>query len=218
MSFFKDLKNKISKKAISDEQNVEFSDAIRKNSENGFLQGNFLISTTLIQESIFSHSVVFIANHDKSGAMGLLVNREIKKPSTKEVLKGLDIDVEPKQGLRLPLYNGGPVDMQRGFVIHSDDYKIKNTVTYPNGIAISSEKQAVQDYILGKGAHNMCIILGYAGWVAGQLEKEIESGAWISVPASGELIFNTHNDAKWQKAADSFGIDIFKLTPFIGNA
>lgn len=205
MKFFKGLKPKQ-------------SENVKKMAASGFLQGNFLVSTTLIQEDCFRHTVVFIANHDKSGAMGLIVNKQLKNAPTAEILKGLSIESDIEKGVDLPLYFGGPVENTRGFVIHSDEYKVNNTVSYPNGISITSEKQAVEDFIQGKGAKDMSLILGYSGWTPGQLEKEIESGAWITVPASKEIIFGTDNDSKWQKAAEDEGIDIFKLTPFIGNA
>lgn len=232
MGFFKDRKNKkeekqdqetgLKKDKVTSSNDVELSDGVsvtaKKDQAVGFLQGNLLIATQQIQEQCFARSVIFITSHNETGAMGLIVNKELRKPSVEDVIKQLGIENTIDDKVNLPLHLGGPVDTNRGFVIHSDEYSISNTVKFPNGVAISSEKQAIEDFVIGKGAKKMCLAMGYAGWTAGQIEKELEQGAWINVPASSKLVFEISNDSKWQKAADSQGIDIYKLTPFIGNA
>lgn len=181
----------------------------------GAFQGKLLISTLKIQESIFAKSLVFVASHNESGAMGIIVNRKLEGANSREVIEGLGTKF-PKFQLKKPkidLYHGGPVDEMRGFVLHSSDYKSPNTVAFPNGLAITSERQILADAIRGRGPKDIMLAMGFANWSKGQLEMEIEEGAWIAVPASADLVFNEPNLTKWQKAADLNGINMNRILP-----
>lgn len=189
----------------------------RKAHENGFLFGQFLVSTPSIIGGPFEHSVVFVSAHDSTGALGIIINKEIKNIDSREMLETMQIKL-PKNFKGLPIFLGGPVDTGRGFVLHSNDYKLENTIQYPSGVSVTSERKVLQDYIDGNGPKRLVLALGYAGWAKGQLEHELLESAWVNVPADNELIFNPSNDGKWQKAAATHGIDIGKITPVIGLA
>lgn len=181
----------------------------------GVFQGKLLISTLKIQDSLFAKSVIFVANHNETGAMGLIINRKLEGVDSREVIEGLGTRY-PKLQFKTPqieMYHGGPVDEMRGFVLHSTDYRSSNTVAFPNGVAITSERQILKDAVRNKGPKNMIVAMGYSSWGKGQLEAEIEEGAWIAVPASAQLVFEEDNLQKWIKASEVNGINMNRLVP-----
>ena len=135
-------------------------------------------------------------------------------------------DLYTKLGLEKPadsdknieVYFGGPVDTNRGFVIHSDEYETKNTIKVAPGVAVTSEHQILRDYLNGRGPKSLSLIMGYSGWIKGQLEREVEENSWLAFPADAELVFGTHDDSKWQKTGLRYGIDVNDVNPITGNA
>jgi len=184
----------------------------------GYLSGQLLVATPLVNSPGFMHSVIFMCSHDEHGAMGIIINHIIENISYRDLFEQLSINRE--QSIEhLPVHYGGPVEINRGFVIyHYDDIPQPESICSTNNIAVSSSLNILRDIAHGKGPDQRLLALGYAGWAAGQLETEIESNSWISVPASRELVFASDNEAKWQRAASAHGIDIRKLTSDIGHA
>ena len=185
--------------------------------ENGFLFGQFLVSTPSIIGGPFEHSVVFVSAHDSTGALGMIINKEVKNVDAKEMLETMNIKL-PKNFKPMPIYLGGPVDTGRGFVLHSSEYALDNTIKYPSGVSVTSERKVLQDYVDGIGPKKLMLVLGYAGWAKGQLEHELLENSWVNVPADYDLIFSANNDGKWQKAGALNGIDIGKIASVIGLA
>jgi putative transcriptional regulator len=182
-----------------------------------FLFGQFLVATPSIGGGVFEKSVVFVSSHDDAGALGLIINKELKNVDSLEVLEKMGL--EPSRKFKnMPIYIGGPVDTGRGFVLHSADYVLSNTIKYPSGICITSEKKVLQDYIDGRGPKKLQLMMGYSGWVKGQVEEELLSGAWINLPANLDLAFDANPDSKWQAVPAAHGIDINKILPLIGEA
>jgi len=184
--------------------------------KEGFLIDTMLVSTPLIQTGCFQHSVIFLCEHSKTGAMGIILNKELKGVDKKEMITKMGVEYNEK--MNLPIMLGGPVDTTRGFVVHSSDYETENTIKYKSGISITSEKKILNDYMDGSGPKNLMLVMGYAGWIAGQLEDEIEDNSWLTVPAAADLVFESDVDSIWQKSAGLNGIDPFKLSPFGGSA
>jgi putative transcriptional regulator len=184
----------------------------------GYLKGQLLIATPLVGSPGFARSVIFMCAHDAQGAMGIIINHIIENISYKELFEQLSI--ERKGTLdRLPVHYGGPVEINRGFVIyHFDDVPHPDTMLTVNDIAISSSLHVLREIAAGRGPKERILALGYAGWGAGQLEQEMEANSWISVPADRDLIFDADNETKWRRAAQSQGIDISKLTSDAGHA
>jgi putative transcriptional regulator len=185
---------------------------------SGYLSGQLLIATPLVTSPGFAHSVIFMCAHDAAGAMGIIINHIIDNISYKELFDQLSIkrvgEIE-----RLPVHYGGPVEINRGFVIyHFEDKPLEETILTVNNIAVSSSLHVLRDIAMGEGPKERILALGYAGWGAGQLEAEMEANSWISVPAEKTLIFDTDNATKWKRAAGSQGIDISKLTSDAGHA
>lgn len=184
----------------------------------GYLNGQLLVATPLVNSPGFSRSVIYMCSHDENGAMGIIINHIIENISYKDLFEQLSI----ARGMgvdHLPVHYGGPVEINRGFVIYQyDDLPKPDSLFSMNNIAVSSSLHILRDIADGAGPKHNILALGYAGWAAGQLESEMEANSWISVPATLELVFTENNDEKWQRAAGSQGIDIRKLTSDIGHA
>ena len=188
------------------------------NDQEGYLVGNLLIATPLVVTPAFSHAVILICEHSKNGAMGIIINHIIENISYKDLFEQLAIEKENFVE-KLPVHYGGPVEINRGFVIYPalpEPYP--DTLLHVGNIEISSSIHVLRDIAMGNGPKERILALGYAGWGAGQIESEIASNSWISVPANNEIIFSKDNLAKWKKAAESQGIDISKLTSEVGHA
>lgn len=183
----------------------------------GYLEGQLLVATTQITESVFHRSVLYMCSHSEEGAMGVIINRPLPDLTFRDVLKQLKIPSGAGLSNR-PVYLGGPVDAGRGLVIHTPDYRHKDTLLFGDGIAATSNLQVLHDVSTGKGPEKSLLALGYAGWTAGQLEAEIEANSWISVPTTPDLIFTTADAFKWEQAASSLGVDMYKLSGHVGHA
>lgn len=184
----------------------------------GYLSSRLLIATPLVSTPSFARAVILMFTHDAEGAMGIIINHIIDNISYKDLFEQLSID--GKASLEhLPVHYGGPVEINRGFVIyHFDDVPHPDTLLTVNNIAVSSSIHVLREIAHGNGPKDRILALGYAAWGAGQLEAEIEANSWISVPATRELIFEADNNIKWKHAAESYGIDINRLTSYVGHA
>jgi putative transcriptional regulator len=189
---------------------------ISRDHEPGIYEGQLLIATPSLYGSCFARSVVYLCNHNEEGAMGLIINQTLDDIDGNKIVENLDISL--KGNLDLSVHFGGPVDLVRGFVLHSPDYQAKDTYMINEQTALSSSLDVLQDISNGDGPKKCLLALGYSGWGAGQLETEIEANSWFTVPASDDLIFGTDNDGKWQKAAESVGVDLFKFSEEAGHA
>jgi putative transcriptional regulator len=199
------------------DHNYNTSDELPKLANSGFLFSRFLLATPAILGGAFERSVIFISAHDESGTLGLMINKEIKNVNCQELLKSMGINL-PKNFKNMPIYMGGPVDTQRGFILHSADYSVPSTIKYEGGICLSSDSKVLQDYVNGTGPKQALLLMGYCGWQKEQAEQEYSSGAWLSLPASATEVFSGNNDGKWQRIAATNGIDISRIAPVIGTA
>lgn len=196
---------------------MAMNSALSRSRAGGYLEGQLLIATTLITESCFNRAVLYVCAHGEDGAMGVIINHTLPELKYKEVLKQLKIDSD-KSFHEPPVYLGGPVEASRGLVIHSPEYSHAETIHLSDDIAVTSNLQVLHDIAENNGPEKHLLTLGYAGWAPGQLEAEIEANSWISVPATPALIFDTPDTEKWGLAADSLGVDMFKLSGDVGHA
>lgn len=183
-----------------------------------FFQNQLLLATPLLQGSCFQHAVIFVCAHDEQGAMGIIINHKIENLTQRDLFKQFSL---PEGDLRvdMPVFFGGPVDMQRGFIIHTyEGSPPKDSLLCENNIAVNSSIDLLRDIASGNRPKHSLLALGYAGWAAGQLEKEIEENSWITVPATLDLIFSNANEDKWEKASQAHGIDLHKLSIHSGHA
>ena len=189
------------------------------------LEGQMLIAMPNMDDGRFDHSVIYMCSHSEQGAMGLVLNQVARHLSFEDLLLQLDI-VNDESSILLPknirgmnVYKGGPVEVERGFVLHSDDYVIaRSTLPIDNGICLTATLEIVKAMADGRGPEHALLALGYAGWGPGQLETEIQANGWLTGPADPGLIFDPESDPKWQRAMESLGIDPAMLIGEAGHA
>ncbi|MBG6162246.1 YqgE/AlgH family protein [Roseibium album] len=194
--------------------------------ETDSLEGQFLIAMPSMADSRFEHSVIYLCSHSDQGAMGLVVNQVARHLSLEELLIQLDILNDDESAIRLPdsvrgmnVHKGGPVEVERGFVLHSDDFMLnQSTLTIDNGICLTATLEILRALAQGDGPEQAILALGYAGWAPGQLENEIQANGWLTAPADPEILFDKDFDAKWRRALSSMGIDPAMLYSDAGHA
>lgn len=180
------------------------------------LSGNFLISTPKMPDPRFQEQVIYLCAHNEEGAMGLVINNPNPDITLLEVLQGANLPIP--EGEIPPVYMGGPVEMDAGFILYSADYCNSKALEVSPEVFLSRDTRVLEDISNGKGPKQYLFMLGYAGWGAGQLEAELVDNSWLTVPGSFEILFNTPNELKWKLAAHSFGIDIAVFSDVVGNA
>lgn len=182
-----------------------------------YLTGKCLISMPGIADERFDKSVIYICSHNKDGAMGFVVNKKIKEFSFADLANQLPINTI-KPIAPMDLYQGGPLEKVRGFVLHSIDYLKGDSIVIDKDIAISSSIDVLTDIAFGNGPKDNLIALGYASWQPSQLESEIINNMWMVAPSSPELVFRTKDEEKWQRAMDTIGLDLNRLCALCGRA
>jgi putative transcriptional regulator len=184
----------------------------------GYLQGQLLVATPLLQESCFSRAVIFMFAHSAEGAMGIIVNHIIENIRYQDLFDKLSIKYKANQ--QLPVHFGGPVEIHRGFLLYPADQSpaYPDAIITSQNIAVSGSLSILQDIANDEGPKQCLLALGYAGWSAGQLEAEIEKNSWLTVPADRDLIFSEDNVGKWTRATQRHGIDLGRLSVDVGHA
>jgi putative transcriptional regulator len=172
------------------------------------LSGHLLVATPDLQDPNFDHTVVYIVQHDDSGAMGLVVNRVLGRGPIGELLEGFGLDAEVHGSAEIAVHYGGPVERGRGFILHSPDYKGADTVVLSDIVALTSSLDVLSAIAAGDGPRRSLFALGYAGWAPDQLENELAAGAWVVVDPDEALLFDDQIDSKWQRAFDRQGVDL----------
>ncbi len=164
-------------------------------------------------DETFSQAVIFICEHSEEGAMGIIINKPLNV-KLGSVLEHLEIKTDEKTINDIPVYMGGPVGQEHGFVIH-EPYREDET---EDDLIISASKDTLEDIAHERGPARYLISLGYTGWNAGQLEEEIRNNNWLMVPYEKAIIFDTPVTQRWKKAINLLGIDITKLSSDVGHA
>ncbi|MFL4470262.1 YqgE/AlgH family protein [Tateyamaria armeniaca] len=182
------------------------------------LTGNLLVAMPGMGDPRFDRSVIFICAHSDEGAMGLIVNKPARDVDLGDLLEQLDIKVEP--GIRhMQVHIGGPVETSRGFVLHSTEYTSRlKTLEVGDTFGMTATLDVLEDIAAGGGPDQSLVMLGYAGWGAGQLEGEISRNGWLTVDAEADLVFGADDDAKWAAALATLGIDPLGLSGMAGRA
>ncbi len=196
---------------------------LKKRRERGFLDGHFLIAMPNMADSNFARSVVYICAHSQDGAMGFVINRP-QQLGFSDVLGHLQL-VDEAAAIRLPgttrefpIHSGGPVESGRGFVLHSDDYMSESSIPVSDDICLTATLDIVKAISRGNGPRRGLMMLGYAGWSAGQIENEIGANGWLSCPAQEDLIFDPDLDSKYERALALMGISPVALSAEAGHA
>lgn len=182
------------------------------------LTGKLLVSMPHMADPRFSNSVILICTHDHAGAMGLVLNHALPHLNFGDLLKQFDITPKSFAMQNYPVLSGGPVDSARGFLIHTADFSVKDTIIIDHKFGISGTLEALQDVANGKGPKDILFLLGYAGWGPQQLEDEIAQNSWLICPADYDLIFGTGTNVKWERALWRMGINPSMLSAEAGRA
>ncbi|UQY37069.1 YqgE/AlgH family protein [Pseudomonas fulva] len=188
-----------------------------KDASPSILKHHFLIAMPHMDDPNFAHTVIYLIDHNDQGAMGLVINRP-NGLNLADVLEQLRPDSQPA-GLcqSLPIFSGGPVQTDRGFVLHPEGPQFQATVNLGE-LGLSTSQDVLFAIAEGHGPANHLIALGYAGWGAGQLEAELADNAWLTCPASPAILFETPYDQRLGAAAALLGIDLNLLTAQAGHA
>jgi putative transcriptional regulator len=197
----------------------------RRGSKRGYLDGQMLIAMPSMGDDRFARSVIYMCVHSTEGAMGIVVNQPAAHISFTDLLVQLEV-VPAAELIQLPsraggvqVLRGGPVDTQRGFVLHSSDFFIENsTVPIDDGISLTATLDILKAIARGEGPQSAILALGYAGWAPGQLENEIQHNGWLHCSADAELIFGQDTDGKYERALKKIGIDLGMLSSEAGHA
>ena len=183
------------------------------------LQGQFLLAMPSTGDPRFLRSVLYVVAHDSEGAMGFIINKRADGLSLGDILKDMP-EIVAKTGLvNLPVYIGGPVQNDRGFVLHTSDYeKTQNSLSQELPIALTQSADVLADAAHGRGPEKMRLFLGYAGWGPGQIESELQDNAWLVCGANIAEIFTSQTDDLYEKCLATMGIDMALLSNEGGEA
>ncbi len=182
-----------------------------------YLNNQFLIAMPNLTDTNFSHTISYLCQHNQEGALAIVINR----PSGMKlghILEQMGIDSSSQKTNDTPVFVGGPVQQERGFIIHS-----KDSTTWDSSISISdttsltSSRDILEAIAEEKGPDQYLIALGYAGWGEGQLEAEIINNAWLNTPYKEDILYKTPIEQRWGSAANEIGIDISQLTAPAGH-
>src|SRR5215831_8051305 len=184
-------------------------------SNRGFLDGQMLIASPGMQDERFTRSLIYVCAHSSEGAMGIVVNQPAPHISFADLLVKLDV-IPAADKIQLPstagdvtVLKGGPVETERGFVLHSADFFIENsTLPIDEGICLTATLDILKAIARDEGPANAVLALGYAGWAPGQLEKEIQHNGWLHCTADSDLVFGTDTGGKYEKAISKLGFDL----------
>ncbi|BFM18551.1 YqgE/AlgH family protein [Maricurvus nonylphenolicus] len=191
-------------------------DALTNEHNAGSLRDCFLIAMPGLNNSVFSHTITYMCDHSEDGAMGIVINNpmdmdlgEIFRQFKTSDLAGIGDQ---------PVMGGGPVQVERGFVLHSPDSVWESTLGVSEEVSLSTSRDIIEAMAQGKGPAKALVALGYAGWGPGQLEAEIADNAWLTVPADSRIIFDTPIEQRWSAAAKQLGIDLNLISSTAGHA
>lgn len=195
---------------------IDMNDTLAE--ELPFLDGKFLIAMPGMDDPRFKQTVIFMCAHTPEGAMGLIINRPARQLNFAHLMKQLEISGDAMDSGPTIMF-GGPVEHERGFVLHTPDYFTEGgTMAISDDFGMTATLDVLGDIAEGKGPENRLLCLGYSGWGPGQLEAEIQVNGWLISDAVPDIVFNTPNHAKWNGAIASLGFDPAMLSAEGGRA
>ncbi len=186
------------------------------------LTGQFLIAMPAMTDPYFSKTVTYICTHNADGAMGITLNRTADI-SVSDLLSQMKLETDSAPLLGKSVHVGGPVQMDRGFILHEPNAEYDSTIVVNKEIALTTSRDILAASAEDKGPQNMLIALGYAGWTAGQLENEVLQNAWLSLETSDtqhiqKLIFDANHHNKFNYAMSLMGLNLANLSHSAGHA
>jgi putative transcriptional regulator len=189
----------------------------RSQPSEGYLTGQLLIAMPAMSDPRFAQSVILVCAHTDEGAMGIVVNRPIERPSFDDLLRQLGINPIPP-ARRIRLCSGGPMENARGFVLHTTDWSGDGSLQVDDRLALTASLDVLKAIAEGGGPRECVLALGYAGWGPGQLDSEIQQNAWLNAPADERILFDSAADTKWRRALEKLRVDPLLLSDIAGHA
>ena len=181
------------------------------------LANRLLIALPSLADPNFSRTVSLICQHDADGAMGLVINRP-SEYTLGEVFEQMGIAADDPVLCERQVLTGGPVHPERGFVLHDGAQRWDSTLEIVDGLYVTTSRDVLEALARGDGPAHSTIVLGCAGWGAGQLEQELIDNAWLTAESDPEVLFSLPLDARWQAAAGRIGVDLMRVTDYSGHA
>lgn len=181
------------------------------------LVNSFIFAMPELGSPLFYRSVVYICEHNREGAMGIIINRPLDI-NLHVILEKMQIPISNPEVHAQRVFLGGPLQTQRGFVLHKGGPIWPDSILIRDDLYVTSSKEILQAIGQATGPAKTLIALGFSGWSAGQLEQELVDNAWLNVKADPDIIFNTPIEKRWEAAAALLGIDIAQLSNQIGHA
>lgn len=185
--------------------------------EQDSLSGQLLIAMPGMMDPNFHGTLSLICEHNDEGAIGFVINQPLPLDLAR-VLEQIGIEASEETANR-PVLSGGPVSVERGFVVHRpDDTQWKSSMRISDEISVTTSDDIIQAMAVDRGPQGATLILGYAGWAPGQLERELMENSWLTLPASGDVVFDTECDQRLKIATQNAGIDFSRMSSDAGHA
>ncbi|MDZ7891150.1 MAG: YqgE/AlgH family protein [Rhodoferax sp.] len=190
------------------------------------LTHHFLIAMPGLDDEMFAKSVVFLCEHSERGALGLIINKPADMPLT-ALFDKIDLTLQRADLLEKPVFQGGPVQTERGFVLHEPvitgnseaaETLYASTMTIPGGLEMTTSRDVLEALSMGSGPKRVLVTLGYAAWGKGQLESELGENSWLTTPADHAIIFDTPVDQRYERALGLLGLQSWMISQQVGHA
>ncbi len=181
------------------------------------LTGQLLIAMPAIDDARFLQTVILLCAHTREGAMGIVLNQPLAKPSFDALLEQLEVRPVPP-ARQIQLCQGGPVDHGRGFVLHTSDWTSDGSLRVDDQLALTASLDVLQEIAQGGGPREGLLALGYAHWGPGQLDQEMQDNFWLSAPAKLDVLFDDDHPTKWRRAMQILHVDPSWLSGTAGHA
>lgn len=181
------------------------------------LTDNFLIAMPALEDPYFAHALVYVCEHNENGALGIIVNRPIDMDLA-GLFEKIDIKLDAQELARMPVYFGGPVQLDRGFVLHRPVGAWQSTLNVNPEVGLTSSRDVLDAVGRSGFPSEIIVTLGYAGWGAGQLEEELAQNSWLTVPAKPSILFDLPPEERLPAAMQKLGISFSQLSDVAGHA
>ena len=180
---------------------------LKKNKYNS-LKGKFLVSSPYMIDERFKKTLIYIISDNESGSMGIIINKPALNISIGTVLGKLEINQSNKKNTQPKVFYGGPVELDKGFIVHTNDYKDEQGITLiGKNLALSSNISIIKDIVSGTGPSKSIFTIGYTGWSSYQLQSEMNQNAWMEIELKTDILFSKNHKKKWDFAISKLGIN-----------
>ncbi len=181
-----------------------------------YLNNQFIVAMPGLIDPNFFHTVTFLCQHNDEGALGIVINRPIQM-KLGEIFMQMNIPVTSSIASDMPVFAGGPVQQEHGFVLHTKEGKWDVSMPISDTVSLTTSRDIIEAIALDEGPKHYLVALGYSGWSEGQLEQEILANTWLNTPFNKSVLFDTPIDKRWREAAEQIGININQLTTQAGH-